>query len=270
MTKKYEVKTKGSIHDYFFFGKKLGEGASAIVRPARNLKTGKIFAIKTYNKLKLADNKKETVYRECRILKKIDHKNVIKLYEMFENRRNIHLVMEYGGDIDLKAKLDYQIKYSRKEIKSILRQIACALDYIHGLNIAHNDVKLENIVITKKDVKLVDFGFARENCDKKITMICGTPNYMSPELLMREKHCAKKSDVWAFGVLMFYTLSGKKFPFVAKNEIELLQIVRDGNVDYSKLEDRQAEEVLRKIFVIDPLKRISFRELLLLEYFILD
>lgn len=272
MEENYKKGAKGSIKDYFFFGKKLGEGASAIVRPARKLSTGKVYAIKTYNKLKLADKEKNIVSREAKILKKIDHENIIKLYEMHENRRNIHLVMEFGGKIDLKARLDKLPKLDQNESKFILRQIAEALNHIHSLNIAHNDVKLENIVLTKSSkknfVKLVDFGFARENCDKMITMICGTPNYMSPELLMREKHDAKKSDVWAFGVLAFYFLGGKKFPFKVKNEIELLEQVKECDIDYSGLGDPEAVEMLQRVFVVEPGKRAGFEELLRMKYFL--
>lgn len=220
-------------------------------------------AIKTYNKLKLAEkDKRDAVLREIRILSKMSHPNVCGLIDKFESTRNLHIVLEHCGEINLRKKIDGRPKISLGEIKKLFKQIVEAIIYVHSLNITHNDIKMENVVLDRhNNVKLVDFGFARENATRQTSMICGTPNYMSPELLARERHFCKPVDVWALGVLLFYMIT-RQFPYTARNEIELTNLVKRHLPDLTGVNDADARDLLLRIFRKSPLDRISCEEML--------
>ena len=226
------------------------------MRPAKNLKDGKIYAVKTYNKLKLTEkNKKDIVYLETSILERLNHKGIVKMFDRIENRRNIHIIMEHAGDQHLKQKILNNKIQGKSALYKIMQKIASAVEYMHSLHISHNDLKLENIVLKQNEPKIVDFGFGRTDADRKMSMICGTPNYMSPELLARQIHFAKPCDVWALGVI-FYFMLHKKFPFVAKNEIELMQTVKTGEVEYRPDLENWMIDLFEDIFEVEVIDRI--------------
>jgi len=205
-------------------------------------------------------NKKETVYLEAEILlEKLSHPGIVSIYDRIENRRNIHIVMEHAGDENLKQKISNSKNFSREKLYKIMIKISKAVEYMHILDITHNDLKLENIVLKNLEPKIVDFGFGRKNCSKKMSMICGTPNYMSPELLAREIHYAKPCDVWALGVIFYYMLH-KKFPFVAKTEIDLIEKVKSGYVVYGPEIDFWLVDVFKGIFKVDSQDRWDIGE----------
>ena len=268
---KFEENSKGSIKDYFFFGKKLGEGAFAIVRPAKHLMTHKVFAIKTYYKLKMSDkDRQNTVDNEIKILERTEHPACIKLFDKFETRRNIHLVLEHGGEMDLKEALTLRWKGMERRITEddghllrLFRSIVEGVQHLHEQDITHNDLKLENIVLSKEfdKPKIVDFGFGRLGSHKKMTMICGTPNYMAPELLAREPHFAKPCDVWALGVIFYFMLK-KKFPFKGKTEVELVGDVALCDPDYKGIASYDAVNLLKSIFKVKAEERITCEEML--------
>jgi serine/threonine protein kinase len=261
---------KTSFDDYYLEGKKLGEGAYAVVRPAHHKETKKVVAIKTFNKLQLITKElKEAVKNEVKIVKKMDHPNIVKFIDKFENRRNIHLVMEHCGDSNLRTKL---LKKGKKKLSpstkiKIFRDIVKAIGYLHQNNIAHCDIKLENIVLDHTNrVKIVDFGFA-QFCQENVksSIISGTQYYMSPELIKREAHHAKKSDVWALGVLLYFILT-KKFPFDAKKETDLMLKIIGVEIDYGLVEDELAVQLMKRIFEVDPEKRPGWEELVNSEF----
>ena len=257
-------KEGGSISEYRIYGKKLGEGAYAVVRPAKHLESGDIVALKTYNRLKLVDPKKmKAVRREIEIIKEINHPQVANFINCFENRRNIHLVLENAGKnnlMDLMAKKplgkDLALKY--------FKQVVQAIVYIHGQGIAHRDLKLENVVVNEdEEVKLVDFGFARKIVEnEKMDDICGTPNYMSPELCKKGRYNGRAADVWALGIILYYLLV-ENFPFEGKSERELFDNIIQGEFDIFKLEPfPEEQELLSLIFMSSEAKRPSAIDIL--------
>ena len=176
--------TGDSISNYEFLGKNLGGGAYAIVRLARDRRTSKLVAIKTFDKIKIvSENVRKSIQNEIKILSGLDHLNTTKLLGSIENTRNIHIVMRYGGKNNLKTSLKNIKKF--ENLKKIGKQIAEGIKYLHDNNITHRDLKLDNITINKAlEVTIVDFGFsAKLKNEKKETLICGTPQYMAPELL---------------------------------------------------------------------------------------
>jgi len=143
-------------------------------------------AIKIYEKLKLLEpNRRKSVKREIKIMERLDHKYIAKLYEAFDTHKQVYLLLEYvnGGSLHgyLKSKPNRQMH--EDEARFLIKQVVQAIYYCHQRSVTHRDIKLENILLNedKTEVKLIDFGFS--TCipnDKKIKLFCGTPSYMAP------------------------------------------------------------------------------------------
>jgi len=216
----------------------LGRGAFAVVKKVVHRRTGQPFAMKVMEKKKLlgqlrrksgvqVDEMKAKVLSEARILKNLSHPNIIKLHDIFENDRELCLVMELvdGGEL-----FDYLVDNgpcSEPTARCIMRQLLQALQYLHSRNIVHRDLKPENILLKRScsshaegsssspappTVKIADFGLAKLVGEKKVTStFCGTPQYFAPEVLeSRESHRGYDSacDLWSVGVIMYILLCG--------------------------------------------------------------
>ena len=257
----------GKIDDYLIT-KELGKGSYAVVKLAVHKITKNKYAIKIYSKQSLIDpQKRNTVKNEINILKQLDNENIMKLYEVIDTPTNMYLVLEYINGINileiLKSEKYHYIK--EKRAKKLFLQIVKGISYCHSKNIFHRDIKLENILVLKDDtIKIIDFGFGvkcnRDTCQK---VLCGTPSYMPPEILKREKYIACYSDIWSLGVL-FYSMLFGKFPFRGKNEEELLEKINEGKLifpEYNQIEDK-TKELFQKIFILNPNKRISLDDMI--------
>ena len=257
----------GKIDDYLIT-KELGKGSYAVVKLAVHKITKNKYAIKIYSKQSLIDpQKRNTVKNEINILKQLDNENIMKLYEVIDTPSNMYLVLEYINGINileiLKSEKYHYIK--EKRAKKLFLQVVKGISYCHSRNIFHRDIKLENILVLKDDtIKIIDFGFGIKcNRDTYQKVLCGTPSYMPPEILRREKYVACYSDIWSLGVLFYAMLFGK-FPFRGKNEGELLEKVNENKLifpEYNQIEDK-TKELFQKIFIINPNKRISLDDMI--------
>ena len=257
----------GKIEDYFIT-KELGKGSYAVVKLAMHKKNRNKFAIKIYTKKTLLDpQKRNTVKNETNILKQIDNENVMKLYEVIDTPSNLYLVLEYINGINLLEILKNEKYHYIKEqrAKKLFLQVLNGISYCHKKNIFHRDIKLENILVLKDDtIKIIDFGFAVK-CNREVyqKLFCGTPSYMPPEILKKEKYIACYSDIWSLGVL-FYTMLFGIFPFKGKDEDELLKSINETILtfpEYNQIEDK-TKELFKRIFVINPNERISMDDMI--------
>ena len=181
--------------------------------------------MKIYKKYKLLDpNRRKSVKREIKLMEKMKHPNIIRLYEVIDTSKYVILVMEYvgGGSLHgyLKSKPNRRLEES--DAKRIFRQVLEGIKYCHSRCITHRDIKLENLLLDdKNNIKIIDFGFS--TCipnDKKIKIFCGTPSYMAPEIVQKTEYCGPPADIWALGVLLFTILSGS-FPYRGATDKEL-------------------------------------------------
>ncbi len=257
----------GKIEDYFIT-KELGKGSYAVVKLAMHKKNRNKFAIKIYTKKTLLDpQKRNTVKNETNLLKQIDNENVMKLYEVIDTPSNLYLVLEYINGINLLEILKNEKYHYIKEqrAKKLFLQVLNGISYCHKKNIFHRDIKLENILVLKDDtIKIIDFGFAVK-CNREVyqKLFCGTPSYMPPEILKKEKYIACYSDIWSLGVL-FYTMLFGIFPFKGKDEDELLKSINETIItfpEYNQIEDK-TKELFKRIFVINPNERISLDDMI--------
>lgn len=212
--------------DNYIIGKRIGQGAYAVVRLGLHKELNQKIAVKIYEKLKLIEpNRKKSVKREMKIMEKLDHPNIAKLYEAFESPKQVFLIMEYvnGGSLHGYLKMKPNRQMPELEAKFLWRQVVQAIYYCHQRNVTHRDIKLENILLdeTKTVAKLIDFGFS--TCiphERKVKIFCGTPSYMAPEIVSKIEYSGPPADIWALGVLLFALLCGK-FPFRGQNDKEL-------------------------------------------------
>lgn len=189
----------GSI-DKYAFGSVLGSGSYAIVKEATFLPNRSKFAIKTYEKSKLLDpQKKRNLTREIKIMKRLDHPNIIKFNEAIDSPKQIHIVMEYINGFSLHNYIKRRPSriVPESEARRIFGQILNAIEYCHSLEITHRDLKLENILLDNSlNVKVIDFGFSTlVPHDKLIKIFCGTPSYMSPEIVSRKEYLGWSADI---------------------------------------------------------------------------
>ncbi|CAD8103093.1 unnamed protein product [Paramecium sonneborni] len=212
----------------------LGQGSYATVRLCVEKNSKVKYAIKIYDKSKISDNQKmNNIKREISILKRINHSNIIKLIYAIEDRKSINLVMEYISNQSLAVYVKSKSKrlLPTQEGLYIFQQLANAIKYLHNKNIAHRDIKMENILLlTDNYVKLIDFGFSICISDnQKVNVFCGTPSYMSPELVSKVPHNPICSDIWSLGILLYRILFGE-YPFRGQNDKELYRAIQQNKV----------------------------------------
>ena len=257
----------GKIDDYLIT-KELGKGSYAVVKLATHKLTKNKYAIKIYSKQSLIDpQKRNTVKNEINILKQIDNENVMKLYDVIDTPSNLYLVLEYINGINLLEIIKNEKYHFLKEqrAKKIFLQVVKGISYCHKKNIFHRDIKLENILVLKDDtIKIIDFGFGIKcNKDTYQKLFCGTPSYMPPEIVKKEKYIACYSDIWSLGVLFYAMLFGI-FPFKGKDDDELFEKIIEAKLsfpEYNQIGDK-IKELFNKIFVINPIRRISLDDMI--------
>ena len=248
--------------------KSLGKGSYGEVKLAIDKISLKKYAIKIYPKKILEDPKKKSnIENEIKILKQLDNINIMKLYEVIKTDKFQYLIMEYIEGISLLEIIKKEKEHFLEEKLALkyFKQIVQAIEYCQSKNICHRDIKLENILTIKEDiVKLIDFGFAViTNKETYQTLLCGSPSYMAPEIVKREKYIAQYSDIWSLGVLLYSMLYGR-FPFKGKTQKELFENIKKCQVEFP--DDIKVNEkiisLMKKIFVVTPVQRPSLSEIL--------
>ena len=257
-------------------GKVIGKGAYATVKICKNKITQEKFAMKIYEKKILNDNiKKKCILREIEILKKLNHPNIVKLYDTIISDKNILLIQELVNGISLRDFYNKEIRNQRnisekkyKILTLIFKQIFSAFDYIHKKNIFHRDIKLENILLTKNyKIKIIDFGFGLYNPRNYLQkFFCGTPNYMAPEIIMKKEYDGQKADMWSLGILL-YKLFCADFPFKGKDEKDLYRHIIKGKYKIKEYVPDFIKIIIDKILRPKPYQRINCDQILQSHWF---
>ena len=252
-------------------GQVLGKGAYAIVKIVTNIITKEKYAMKIYEKEKLNDNsKKKCVYREVEILKRVNHVNIAKLIEVINTPKQILIIQEFVEGISLRDYYNKEIRnqkgiseHKSKIFKKIFKQIFEAMNYLHKNHMAHRDIKLENILMTKDYcIKIIDFGFGMYNPENKLqTFYCGTPNYMPPEIAFKQPYVGQKADLWSLGVLV-YKLFCADFPFKGRNEKDLYKCIKKGKFIMASYTPEYIKSIIVNMIELDPNKRLTCENVL--------
>lgn len=202
--------------------KMLGEGGFSKVMLAKRRSTGAERAIKIIPKRDYEGKKYE---REFKILKELNHPNVLRYYGSYEHDNKIYLVTEYCPGQELFTEIWQQRRMSEKQVQTYFREVLEALCYIHSRNIVHRDLKPENIIIEHeaKRVKLIDFGLSKKIATKneKMRSEVGTFMYSSPQV--DSGRYTKKCDIWSAGVILYLMLTGN-YPFDCDSVEEIISL----------------------------------------------
>jgi len=250
--------------------KTIGKGAFGEVQLVEHKLTGKVRAMKLIKKSDIADE--ESILNEFNTLKKIDHQNILKIFEYYSDKEYYYLVTEYcsGGDLLQVMKSQF---LSEMQVACIIYQILLALNNIHKLKIIHRDLKLENILVTKKEedglyrVKICDFGtshFFRDG--EKEKYMAGSSYYIAPEVFKRKYDF--KCDLWSTGVIM-YVLLTKKIPFFGEDEKQIQKniVKKTYNAEPLKSFSKYSQDLIADLLEKDPDKRLNAEEALTYEIF---
>ena len=244
-------------------GKTLGKGAYAIVKLVTDKVTKIDYAMKIYKKNEIKDKvRKSCVNNEINILKKIQHENIIKLIEVIDLKDYILIIQELFLGISLGQyhkkywKTEDLTKKKEKVYKIILTQIFSAFDYLHKNHIAHLDIKMDNILINEKlDIKIIDFGFASFEPKHSLNKFFGgTPNYMSPEIILKRPYISILSDIWSLGVLVF-KLFCNEYPFKGLTEKDLYNSIKKGKYRIKCFVNYDVKKIINSMLVLEPNKR---------------
>ena len=249
--------------------KLLGEGSYGKAFLCENQSTNLTCVIKQIVVEGMSDKEKEDVFNEAAILGKLDHQNIIKLFEVFDSKvpkHTLNIVTEYadGGDLAEKIKSQNNKPFTEQEILDYFTQICLALKHIHEKKIIHRDLKSGNVFLMKSGlVKLGDFGIAKgfqNTMDKAKTMV-GTPYYLSPEIIENKPYDAK-SDIWSLGVLL-YEMMTFKMPFNANSLPNLsLKIMRGNYAPPPSVYTRDLREIVSRCLMVNPSRRPRIQEIL--------
>uniref|UniRef100_A0A3B3ZU35 Protein kinase domain-containing protein n=1 Tax=Periophthalmus magnuspinnatus TaxID=409849 RepID=A0A3B3ZU35_9GOBI len=227
--------------------KTLGKGQTGLVKLGVHCVTNQKVAIKIVNREKLSESVLMKVEREIAILKLIEHPHVLKLYDVYENKKYLYLVLEHvsGGEL-----FDYLVKKGRltpKEARKFFRQIISALDFCHSHSICHRDLKPENLLLDEKNnIRIADFGMASLQ--------------VGDSLLETKKYDGRKADAWSCGVILFALLVGA-LPFDDDNLRNLLEKVKLGVFHMPHFIPPDCQNLLRGMIQVDPTKRLTLEQI---------
>ena len=186
--------TKNMIAGLYDLGETIGEGHYAVVKLAKHVFTGEKVAVKVIDKMKLDQMTRTQMMQEVRLMKLVQHPNVVRLYEVIDTQTKLYLVLELGDGGDM---YDYIMKHEgglgEDIARKYFRQIVTAIQYCHKLHVVHRDLKPENVVFFEKlgMVKLTDFGFSNKfNPGANLMTSCGSLAYSAPEILLGDAYDA--------------------------------------------------------------------------------
>ncbi|CAF3636797.1 unnamed protein product [Rotaria sp. Silwood1] len=245
----------------YILQKTLGKGQTGLVKLGVHYITGEKVAIKIVNREALSESVLLKVEREIAIMKLIEHPHVLRLYDVYESRKYLYLILEHvaGGEL-----FDYLVRKSRltpKEARKFFRQIISALDFCHCHMVCHRDLKPENLLLDDKmNIRVADFGMASLQVEGGfLETSCGSPHYACPEVIKGEKYDGRKADVWSCGVILYALLVGA-LPFDDDNLRQLLEKVKKGIFHIPHFVPADCQQLLRGMIEVDPNKRLTLED----------
>lgn len=218
------------VTDDYLIGKLLGEGSYGQVKLVIHKRNGFERAIKIIRKQELPEEEKKNLLKEVQILKGLDHPNIIKLFDMYEDQIYFYLVTEFCSGGELFDRIQKINCFTEKDAAKYIKQLLSAITYLHERNIVHRDLKAENLLFENENedanMKLIDFGVSSEILKgAKLKETLGTPYYIAPEVLLQSYD--EKCDVWSCGVILYILLCGYP-PFNGADDNEILENVKKG------------------------------------------
>lgn len=256
----------------FDIGKPLGKGKFGHVYLAREKSTKFICALKVLFKNQLHKAKVEhQLRREIEIQAHLRHPNILRLYGYFYDETRIYLILEFAAKGELYKILQEEKHFSEEKTAKYIKALASALDYCHKKHVIHRDVKPENLLLgSKGEIKIADFGWAVHTPGERRLTLCGTLDYLPPEMIEGKEH-DHNADVWSLGVLMYEFLTGTP-PFMAQKYGDTYRRISKVDLKFpppaaatngAVVPDvsLEAQDLIRKILVHRPADRIPLSQI---------
>jgi serine/threonine protein kinase len=245
----------------FEIGKPLGQGKFGRVYLAREKESKFIVAIKAMSKSQLKKAQFEhQLRREIEIQSHLRHPNILRLYGYFYDNAKVYLILEFCVGGELYKKLQAEKKFDEKRSARMIVQLANALKYCHAKHIIHRDIKPENLLLGKNgEIKLADFGWSIHAPSSRRTTMCGTLDYLPPEIVTHQPH-DEKADIWSLGILLFEFLCGYA-PFEATTHALTYERITAVDLVFPHWVREDARDLITKILVRTPAERISLKDI---------
>jgi len=246
---------------------RLKSGSFATVCRGTHRATGRKVAIKCVLRKDLPAADDAAIFDEVAILASLNHPHIVPLIDFFDEKDCYFIVMELMSGGDLFDRIGKKKAYSEADARDLILKMLEAVAYCHSRKIAHCDMKPKNLLLMSdendKFIKLADFGFAaRVHQSKSLTKQCGTPFFVSPEILMRKPY-DQKSDMWSIGCIIFLLLAGN-LPFMGRSQKELFRKIVSGKYEFAAEDwanvSEDAKDLVRRLLVLNPDERMTANE----------
>ena len=262
-------KAEGNLTDKYEVVREIGSGGFSRCLLVKNKITKASYACKELQKKSLSDY--EGLMREVNLMIKLDHPNIIKLYEYYENDKSIYLIMELctGGELfdRIVENTENGTQYTEKQAASLFRQMMDAINYCHKNGIVHRDLKPENLLFLNKTenspIKVIDFGMSKRFDSKHfMSEKVGTAYYISPEVLQGKYD--EKCDIWSAGVILYIIICG--YPcFNGEDDDEIFAAIQKGKIAFPSPEWDDISDDVKKLIkkmCCSPEKRLTAEQVL--------
>ena len=250
---------------------KLGEGGFSDVYRVKSKRDGSEYAVKIMEKAGMHKDDVESVYEEVRIMKLLQHPNIVKFIDFFDEGGKMYVVLEFLQGGALFDRVVERSKYSEGDARDLIYIFLTTLKFCHDHDIVHRDIKPENLLLASEsndfDVKIADFGLsAHVPKGKTLQQVCGTPQYLAPEMLGKNVAYSKPVDMWAVGCIAFILLGGYQ-PFDDPNDNlkEIYNQIRKGKFEFKygfKRVSNEAKELIRALLTVNPQERMTVEQAL--------
>jgi len=203
----------------------------------------------------------------------LDHPNIAKIYNVYEDERAVYMILEMGAGRDILSLISRERVFSERNAAFIMEALMSAVTYLHSCGVAHRDLKLDNLVLKQEDarledntLKLIDFGLAKrfKQGQSNFKTLAGTPLFIAPEVWMRQKY-NEKCDVWSCGVIMYVLLSGCS-PFEGEENVDISHSVRNDRLSFTNpvwsRVSSEAKDFVKQMLIKDPAQRITMADAL--------
>lgn len=226
--------------------------------------SGDSYAIKIVTKSKLTDEDEAALKDEIIVLKEMQHTNIIRLYDVFEEKEYYYLVTEKMTGGELFDRIVQKSYYNEKEARDTCIILFQAIQYCHSKQVAHRDLKPENLLLQSADndsnIKIADFGFAKKvSKPNSLTTQCGTPGYVAPEILEGVPYDTR-ADMWSLGVIVYILLGGYP-PFIEQNQRDLFRKIRKGQYEFHEeywgQVSKEAKNLISSLLTVKMDKRLQ-------------